>query len=175
MRILITGIVVFLIWSFLSVWLYTHTLRPAMNEQVAEQSIPENPSIEADTIAKADTIVQPEIKMPDDMIIYFKFDDSSFINDPQTDNNVGKFKSWIDNNPESMISITGHTDSKGSSEYNRKLGLRRAQTMEKYFEKMGVQSDKMTTVSQGEDQPVADQATEDGRAKNRRAVITIKN
>jgi outer membrane protein OmpA-like peptidoglycan-associated protein len=175
MRILITGIAVFLIWSILSVWLYMHTLRPAMNGQVAEQAIPENTAIEADTIAKADTIARPEIKMPDDMIIYFNFDDASFINDPQTDNNAGKFKSWLDTNQESMLSITGHTDSKGSSEYNQALGLRRAQTMEKYFERMGVRSDKMTTVSQGENQPVADQATEEGRAKNRRAVITIKN
>ena len=169
MRILIIGFVVFVIWSFFSAWLYVDKIKPAMNEPVAVQPIPE---IQTNV---ADSIVQPvALVMPNDMMIYFEFDKSEFIPDPQTDNSVAEFTAWLDENPESMLTITGHTDHIGTAGYNQALGLRRAQTIHKYVESKGVAADKMITGSKGEDQPVADQTTEEGRAKNRRTVITIK-
>lgn len=175
MRILITGIVVFVIWSLFSVWLYTSQIRPARSNSVAEQPIQETQNIMADSVAQADTVIKQEVMIPDDMITYFQFDDAHFVNDQQTDKQAGEFITWLKNNPESMLTVIGHTDSKGSSEYNQALGLRRAKSMQKYLIEIGVEADKLETISKGEDEPVADQSTEEGRAKNRRAVITIKN
>ena len=66
------------------------------------------------------------------------------------------------------------TDNIGTSEYNQALGHKRAQTIQGFLESTGINVDKLIAESKGEDQPVADQSTEEGRAKNRRAVITIK-
>jgi OOP family OmpA-OmpF porin len=74
-----------------------------------------------------------------------------------------------------MLSITGYTDAIGSNDYNQALGYRRAQRMLHYFESNGVPPPKITIESYGEKEPAADNNTIEGRAKNRRTVITIKN
>ena len=74
-----------------------------------------------------------------------------------------------------MLSITGHTDLIGTQEYNKALGLKRAQTIQKYLESNGINTDKIMLESKGKDQPVNEQNTDEGRAMNRRAVLTIKN
>ncbi len=168
MRILAIGFIVFVIWSLFSVWLYVEKIKPVMNDPVPIQSIPEIQPI------VADSVMQSDVLMPNDLMIYFEFDDASFNTDPKTDNSVIEFKSWLDKNPESILSITGHTDNIGTSEYNQALGLKRAQTIQKYLKSRGINADKLIADSKGEDQPVADQNTEEGRAKNRRTVITIK-
>ena len=168
MRILIIGFVVFVIWSVFSVWLYVYKIRPVPDEPVAVQPIPETPTIEADTVKQQTAVV------PENLMIYFEFDDAIFKPDLQTENNIAEFKTWLDENPGSMITITGHTDNIGTAEYNQALGLKRAQSVQKYLESKGIDADKMITDSKGKDQPIADQTTEEGRAKNRRAVITIK-
>ena len=168
MRILIIGFIVFVIWSLFSIWLYVEKIKPVANDPITIQSIPEIQAIVIDSVMK------PDVLMPNDLMIYFEFDDASFNTDPKTDNSDIKFKSWLDKNPESILSITGHADKIGTSEYNQALGYRRAQTIQKYLESTGINVDKLIAVSKGEDQPVDDQSTEEGRAKNRRAVITIK-
>jgi len=167
MRILIIGFVVFVIWSLFSVWLYVDKIEPAMNEPETVQPIPEIQT------SVADSLVQLKAIMPGDLMIYFEFDDARFKPDPRTDSSAAEFKTWIDKNTESMLSITGHTDIIGTAGYNQALGLRRAQTIQEYLYNRGIDADKMVADSKGKDQPVADQTTEEGRAKNRRAVITI--
>jgi OOP family OmpA-OmpF porin len=169
MRILIFGFVAFVIWSIFSVLLYVDKIEPALNEPVAVQPISE---IQTNV---ADSVMQITVLKPNDLTIYFEFDGAKFKPDLQTDNSIAEFKIWLDKNPGSMLNITGHTDIIGTSEYNQILGLKRAQIIQKYLESKGFDADKMITDSKGKDQPVADQTTEDGRAKNRRAVITIKN
>lgn len=169
MRILIIGFVVFVIWSFISSWLYVDKIKPAMNKPVAVQPSPETQT------QVADTLIQPKVLLPDDMIIYFEFDKAEFKSDLQTDSSITEFNTWLDKNQGSMLTITGHTDLIGTAEYNQALGLRRAQVIQDYFEREGVAANKMITDSKGEDQPaVVDQTTEEGRAKNRRTLITIK-
>jgi len=113
--------------------------------------------------------------MPEDLMVYFEFDKVIFKTDPQTDISIAELMSWIEKNPSSVISVTGHTDSVGTSEYNQNLGLRRAQRIQKYLEEKGISSTKVITDSKGENQPVSDSPTEEGRAMNRRAEISIKN
>ncbi len=67
--------------------------------------------------------------------------------------------------------VEGHTDSVGTDAYNQGLSERRAQTAADYLQSKGVAVDRITVVGHGESQPVADNATEDGRMQNRRVVL----
>ncbi|MFX3622432.1 MAG: outer membrane protein OmpA [Limnobacter sp.] len=70
----------------------------------------------------------------------------------------------------SVIAI-GHTDSIGSDAYNQKLSERRAQAVKDYMVSKGVAADRIQIKGMGESQPVADNKTREGRAKNRRVEI----
>jgi peptidoglycan-associated lipoprotein len=70
--------------------------------------------------------------------------------------------------------IAGYTDSTGSQEYNEKLGLDRAQSVERYLhEQCQIPLHKISVISYGAENPVAPNTTRDGRAKNRRVVIKV--
>jgi outer membrane protein OmpA-like peptidoglycan-associated protein len=71
------------------------------------------------------------------------------------------------------IMIEGHTDSQGSDASNMELSQRRAQTVRDYFAAHGVPQDHITATGVGESRPVADNATAEGRADNRRVEIVI--
>ena len=70
------------------------------------------------------------------------------------------------------LQIIGHTDSQGSDEYNTKLSQDRANAVKAYLESKGVTS-KITAVGKGEGEPIADNATAEGREKNRRVEFKI--
>jgi outer membrane protein OmpA-like peptidoglycan-associated protein len=168
MRILITGFVLFVIWCFVSAWLYNDKLLPAMKKPVTMQTIPEAQTTEADSLMKL------KASMPANLMIYFEFNDTKFKPDPQIDNSLAPFKAWLDKYSGSMLSITGHTDLVGTPDYNYKLALKRAQIVEKYLETVGISAYRIITDSKGETEPAADYLTQDGRAKNRRTEISIK-
>ena len=72
------------------------------------------------------------------------------------------------------IEIEGHTDNVGPAEFNEKLGLERAEAVERYlYERHQVPLHKMNVISYGMTKPVADNKTKDGRAQNRRVVIRV--
>lgn len=168
MRVLITGFIVFVIWSFFSMWLYVDILKPLTRKPIVVQQIPESQTREADSLK------QFYASMPKDLLIYFEFDKSKFKNDPQIDNSIGEFKKWLEKYPDYNLHVTGYTDFIGSPEYNIDLGLERAQVVQKYLESQGVASDKIVASSRGKENPVADLITSIGRAKNRRTEITLK-
>lgn len=72
------------------------------------------------------------------------------------------------------IVITGHTDSTGSAAYNQKLSERRAAAVRDYMISRGVNPALLTAIGAGEDQPIADNGTKEGRAMNRRVEIEIE-
>ncbi|MDD2944308.1 MAG: OmpA family protein [Acinetobacter sp.] len=76
-------------------------------------------------------------------------------------------------NPQTDVEIVGHTDSTGSVKYNKKLGLKRANSVKKWLVKQGVDPKRILTSSKGESKPIATNKTKAGRAKNRRAVVVI--
>ncbi|RYF42274.1 MAG: OmpA family protein, partial [Cytophagaceae bacterium] len=75
-------------------------------------------------------------------------------------------------NTEVMVAV-GHTDSVGTDAYNNKLSLRRADAVKAYLVSKGLDAARLYTEGKGETQPVADNGTAEGRAKNRRVVIEI--
>jgi OOP family OmpA-OmpF porin len=85
------------------------------------------------------------------------------------DDLVGKVK---DINLEVIIAV-GHTDSVGSDAYNQKLSVRRAEAVKAYLVSKGIEKNRVYTEGKGEKQPVADNKTAEGRAKNRRVEIEV--
>jgi outer membrane protein OmpA-like peptidoglycan-associated protein len=75
--------------------------------------------------------------------------------------------------PKSVILVEGHTDSAGSDEYNMKLSQQRAVSVTDYLISQGIAADRFTTKWYGESQPKADNATAEGKAKNRRVELGI--
>jgi len=71
------------------------------------------------------------------------------------------------------IHIIGHTDSTGADDYNRKLSERRANAVKNYLTSHGVPASHIYAQGEGKSQPVATNATSEGRAQNRRVEITI--
>jgi len=75
-------------------------------------------------------------------------------------------------NLEVVIAI-GHADSIGSDAYNQKLSVRRAESVKAYLVSKGIEPNRVYTEGKGEKQPVADNKTREGRAKNRRVEIEV--
>ena len=85
------------------------------------------------------------------------------------DDLVSKVKSI---NLEVIIAV-GHTDSVGTDAYNQKLSVRRAEAVKAYLVSKGIEKNGVYTEGKGEKQPVADNKTKEGRAKNRRVEIEV--
>lgn len=76
---------------------------------------------------------------------------------------------WIRNNADVTVQIEGHSDSRGSVEYNLALGERRAQAVKSYLVSLGVDSKRLTIISYGEEKPIALGDSDSDYARNRRA------
>ena len=85
------------------------------------------------------------------------------------DDLVGKIKGI---NLEVIIAV-GHTDAVGSDSYNQKLSVRRSESVKSYLVSKGIEKKRVYTEGKGEKQPVADNKTSEGRAKNRRVEIEV--
>ena len=72
-----------------------------------------------------------------------------------------------------VIVAVGHTDSVGTDAYNQKLSIRRAEAVKAYLVTKGIEANRVYTEGKGKKQPVADNKTAEGRAKNRRVEIEV--
>jgi OOP family OmpA-OmpF porin len=71
------------------------------------------------------------------------------------------------------VRVAGHTDSNGTHEHNHKLSEERAAAVKKYLVDHGVAAERLSSKGYGQDRPIADNKTEEGRAENRRVEIHI--
>lgn len=81
---------------------------------------------------------------------------------------------WLERHPDLKIVIEGHTDERGTREYNLALGERRANSARNYLIALGVRADRIETVSYGKERPAAMGSNPQAWAKNRRAVTVVK-
>lgn len=92
---------------------------------------------------------------------------------PQFQPTLNEVASVLAQYPKTYIDVLGHTDSDGADAYNQGLSERRASAVAAYLSSHGVQSARIATRGYGETQPIASNATEQGKALNRRVEIKI--
>ncbi len=101
--------------------------------------------------------------------IYFNYD-----SDQIQDQYIGVMQAhaqYLRDNPDSRVIIEGHTDERGTPEYNIALGERRARSVARYMQNLGVDVNQLSIVSYGEEKPIDPGHSESSWSKNRRAVI----
>jgi outer membrane protein OmpA-like peptidoglycan-associated protein len=79
----------------------------------------------------------------------------------------------IKGDPDSKMTVEGHTDSQGNAAYNRDLSQKRADSVRDYLVSRGIAPDRIKAVGYGADRPVADNGSPEGRANNRRVEIVV--
>ncbi|HTY77010.1 MAG TPA: peptidoglycan-associated lipoprotein Pal [Candidatus Bathyarchaeia archaeon] len=81
---------------------------------------------------------------------------------------------WLKANADNLVLIEGHTDNRGTAEYNLALGERRAKAAQNYLVAQGIQANRITIISYGKERPVCNENTEPCWAQNRRDVFLTK-
>ena len=111
------------------------------------------------------------IQVTFDSGILFDFDSSALR--PEAKTNLRELANSLQEYNNTDVTIVGHTDSKGSDEYNYALSERRASSAASYLMSLGVARNRITTFGKGETEPVASNDTDYGRQQNRRVEIAI--
>ena len=91
---------------------------------------------------------------------------------PESENRLMKTLKTLQTYDDISVEISGHTDSDGSAKSNLKLSQGRAESVKAWLVSKGIDANRMTTVGYGEDKPVADNKTKEGKQKNRRIEFT---
>jgi len=104
--------------------------------------------------------------------IYFDYNESTLRWDSQEELKIKA--EWLRMHPGVNVIIEGHCDERGSAAYNIALGERRAETAKNFIVDLGIEPDRIETVSFGEERPVDPQSTEEAWSRNRRAHFVIK-
>ena len=104
--------------------------------------------------------------------VFFAFD-SSALNSQATEALDTQVK-WLKANPSTNVVVQGHTDERGTREYNLALGERRANAVKRYLVSQGIAADRISTISYGKERPAVLGSNEAAWAQNRRAVTVVK-
>jgi len=109
---------------------------------------------------------------PTVLTLHINFGNDSSNIGPKYDNEIAKAAQCINDYPGNMVFIDGHTDSNGATEYNQKLSEQRAAAVEsRLIEKFNIPATRLSPRGFGEERPVADNNTAEGRALNRRVEV----
>ncbi|WP_029788563.1 OmpA family protein [Vibrio harveyi] len=101
----------------------------------------------------------------------FEFDSAKLTD--SVSERLDNFVNFLNEYPQAQVEITGYTDSSGPAAYNQKLSERRAQSVADYLIAAGIDADRFTVTGMGEENPVADNSTHEGREKNRRVEVVV--
>jgi peptidoglycan-associated lipoprotein len=104
--------------------------------------------------------------------VYFDFDKYDIR--PEDAKTLDTNATWLKSNGDNLVLIEGHCDERGTNEYNLALGERRAKATMNYLVSQGIQANRITIISYGEERPVCTEKTEACWAKNRRANFLVK-
>lgn len=103
--------------------------------------------------------------------IFFDFDKATLR--PESTNELERLTKLLNDVPTLKIEISGHTDSKGADDYNKKLSNNRAKSVVDYLVSKGIAADRLTFVGYGEEQAIDTNDTDEGRQMNRRTEFKI--
>ena len=103
--------------------------------------------------------------------VFFSFDSHQLSAEARA--TLEKQAQWLKQHPEVNATIEGHTDERGTRDYNLALGERRANAARDYLIALGIDAKRIKTVSYGKERPVDPRSVEDAWAKNRRGVMVV--
>lgn len=104
-------------------------------------------------------------------VLYINFDTDKATLKPDGNELVMEIVKVLNNEPSLKVGINGHTDNSGNKVHNQKLSENRAQAVKDEIVKAGINADRLTARGHGQDDPIADNSSEDGRSKNRRVEL----
>ncbi len=131
-------------------------------------------SVNSQNVAAVDvtnSTKKPNMITPEPKTIYF--DTDSYAVKSEFQEIITKHQAFITKNNSSVL-LQGHTDQRGTSEYNLALGQKRAEAVKKSLLLLGVKAENAETVSFGKEKPVLDENNETAYRKNRRVEILYK-
>ena len=95
---------------------------------------------------------------------------------PESMGEINRIVKLMQDNPDLKFSVEGHTDSTGNAASNQTLSEARSKAIVAKLVEMGISADRLTSAGKGQNNPIADNGTDEGRAKNRRVeFVSIKN
>jgi peptidoglycan-associated lipoprotein len=103
--------------------------------------------------------------------IFFTFDSAEVT--PEAQLILQRQAEWLKRYPNVTVTIEGHTDERGTREYNLALGERRAQAARNVLVALGISASRMSTISYGKERPEVPGSTEEAYAQNRRAMTVV--
>ena len=103
--------------------------------------------------------------------VHFAFD--SFLLNAEAERILEQKAAWLQDNADASVQIEGHCDERGTSAYNLALGERRANAVQQYLTVLGVDVDRLSTISYGEEQPLDPGHDEAAWSRNRRAHFVL--
>ncbi|HEY0921415.1 peptidoglycan-associated lipoprotein Pal [Rheinheimera pacifica] len=121
------------------------------------------------TVSPAEQLRQKLEALRQENTVYFDFDKATVR--PEFIEVLQAHGAFLTANPSVRVTVEGHTDERGTPEYNIALGERRAISVVQYLQNLGVSAGQISTVSYGEEKPADTSRGEAGFAKNRRAVL----
>jgi len=104
--------------------------------------------------------------------IYFEFDSIRLA--PEAQEILTQKAAWLRKNPSARVTLEGHCDDRGTNEYNLALGEGRAQSARAFLADLGIKASRLTTISYGEERPIATGQNEEAWARNRRVHFVIE-
>jgi OOP family OmpA-OmpF porin len=107
------------------------------------------------------------------LVLYFKTGKTQNDLSAEDRQKVADMKKYLDHVESAKLDVVGHTDDVGSRDTNIRLGQQRADFAKQYLVKNGISVEKINSTSKGPDEPLMDNTTPEGRAKNRRTVVKI--
>jgi peptidoglycan-associated lipoprotein len=103
--------------------------------------------------------------------VFFAYDQSDL--SPEGRLILERQAQWLKRYPNVTVTIEGHTDERGTREYNISLGQRRAETVKNVLIALGIPASRITTISYGKERPEVPHSDEESFAQNRRAVTVV--
>ena len=105
------------------------------------------------------------------MALHLNFDTDKATLRPDAQPTLAEVRKLLQQNPSLRLSVQGHTDYVGASTHNQQLSASRAQAVVASLTQAGIAADRLLAAGFGQTQPLADNATEAGRAQNRRVEL----
>lgn len=160
-----------LLGSLLYSWFWNCVRRPycATDEPIAvvqETIIEEEAVVPVEPTPEEKALFEP-------LDVYFQTGSSNIVRTQEVNDWLDLAKKYIAENPGAQLSVTGHTDNTGTDAINQPLSERRAATVSQILKGDGFSESNLVVSGKSSNEPVADNATEEGRNKNRRVSIRL--